>query len=356
MKSCFYLAIIGCLLFSLQVAGQSESPAADILRPALGQQSAKQVQQTLQSVKQLDRHPLYEMTFVGDYDADAKLFSRSAIPALQKNAVPRWGCSIFVAYGKDGTAHYGRNFDWQYNPALLLHTHPTDGYSSISMVDISYLGFSRQDEKFQTIDGRRGLLAAPLIPFDGINEHGLVVGMAAVQDTEIPSDPEKPTAGSLQIIRLMLDHAKTVDEALEIMNRYNIVGVGGPLIHYLIADADGNSVLVEQKNGKRHLHRNESNWQLATNFYVSGEKHPLRQCPRFSKIHQRMLDNHGTLSIDQTFKLLGDVAQPSTRWSVVYDLKSAGAHVAMSRRFDQRYRFSAKPQSADANKTTGSKR
>ena len=86
----------------------------------------------------------------------------------------------------------------------------------------------------------------------------------------------------------MLDRAKNVDEALALMEKYNIVGVGGPLIHYLIADADGNSVLVEQKNGKRHIMRGESNWQSATNFYLAGEKRPLQQCDRFNKIHRQM--------------------------------------------------------------------
>ena len=53
-----------------------------------------------------------------------------------------------------------------------------------------------------------------------------------------------------------------------------------------------------------------------------------------------MTDSNGTLSVDQTFELLSDVSQDTTRWSVVYDLIEKRAHVAMSRRFEKRYQFS----------------
>ena len=325
--------------------GQSQPSPTEILDRAPHVQTAEQMQKSLASVRKVDDHPLYEMRFVGDYDAEANLFSQLDLPAKMP-----WGCSLFVAYGKEGNAYYGRNFDWQNNPALLLHTNPSNGYASISMVDVSYLGYSRKDEKFDSLDGRQALLKAPLIPFDGINEHGLTVGMAAVGNTKIPHDPEKPTVGSVQIIRLMLDQARTVDEALAIMQRYNIVGVGGPLIHYLIADAEGNSALVEQKDGQRHIHRNDTNWQSATNFYLTGEETPLQQCHRFAAIHRRMMDTGGNLSIDQTFALLKNVAQRETRWSVVYDLNQACAHVAMSRRFNNRHRFSVRSDPAPSEK------
>ena len=37
---------------------------------------------------------------------------------------------------------YGRNFDWEFSPALLLFTDPPDGYASVSMVDLTFLGIS----------------------------------------------------------------------------------------------------------------------------------------------------------------------------------------------------------------------
>ena len=139
------LAVAGWLLVTQPCGGQQTAPAP---------QTKKELEQTLQSFKQLDKHPLFEMTYHGDYVADAPI----KVSMKSNNSAANWACSIFVSFGKDGSAIYGRNFDWWHNPALLLHTHPSDGYASVSMVDISYLGFEMKDEKTGavrsfTIDG-----------------------------------------------------------------------------------------------------------------------------------------------------------------------------------------------------------
>ena len=98
-----------------------------------------------------------------------------------------------------GGALFGRNFDWEPNPALVLHTDPPDGYASVSIVDISYLGVASDPT------GDPGLLDAPLLPFDGMNERGLFVGLAADESGDATPDPAKPTVGGVRIIRLVLD-------------------------------------------------------------------------------------------------------------------------------------------------------
>ena len=90
--------------------------------------------------------------------------------------------------------------------------------------------------------------------------------------TELPRDESKDYVGSLQIIRLMLDKTKTVDEAVKLFDKYNIHMRGGPNIHYLIADADGHSALVELKDGKINIHRGKTNWQSATQFLYDWRK------------------------------------------------------------------------------------
>ena len=67
------------------------------------------------------------------------------------------------------------------------------------------------------IEEQTGLLDAPYLPFDGMNEYGLAIGMAAVPPGNMRPDADKETIGSLGIIRQMLDHARTVDEAVDIM-------------------------------------------------------------------------------------------------------------------------------------------
>jgi hypothetical protein len=100
-------------------------------------------------------------------------------------------------------------------PRSWLFSAP-DGYASVAMVDISYLGFRGERGEIiaeMPLVERAALLYAPYLPFDGMNEHGLVVGMAAVSPSPMPVDPDHETLGSLEIMREVLDHARTVDEA-----------------------------------------------------------------------------------------------------------------------------------------------
>jgi len=303
-------------------------------------QTPEQRERTLSSFRVVDaRHPLYEMRFFGDYRAD--------LPRDVARQESPFGCSLFVAYGANGKGPgiVGRNFDWQYHPALVLHTQPSDGYASISLVDISYLGYGLKDRKLETVDGRQSLLQAPLLPFDGMNEEGLCVAMAAVQPTQLPFDDSRPTIGSLQVIRLMLDRARTTDEAIKVFDEYNIVPGGGPPLHYLVADAEGHSAVIELKDGRVEVLRNATNWQSATNFYLAGQANPAGVCPRYAKIEQRMRDLRGTLDIDQAFALLKNVAQRHTQWSAVYDQADGGLVVAVGRRFNRRYSFAVSPRS-----------
>ena len=80
------------------------------------------------------------------------------------------------------------------------------------------------------LDQRQALLNAPALPFDGMNERGLAVGMAAVLDGNMRPDPIKETVDSLQVIRKMLDQAGTVDEAVAVLQQYNIEWGSGPAL------------------------------------------------------------------------------------------------------------------------------
>jgi uncharacterized protein YceK len=165
---------------------------------------------TLNSLEQVDDYPLYTMQYYGEYDqrSVSMIDYRAMWEHLQPNVPtmrqPAWACSFFAALGEDEDMQFGRNFDWDYSPALLLFTQPQDGYASVSMVDIAYLGFGDTRAHGLTelpLKERGALLDAPYLPFDGMNEHGLAVGMAAVSSGEMNSNPSKETIGSLMVIR-----------------------------------------------------------------------------------------------------------------------------------------------------------
>ncbi len=288
---------------------------------------------TLASLEQVDDYPLYTMHYYGAYDE--RLSAATGSPSA-------WACSLFAALGDADSMLYGRNFDWEFSPAILLFTDPPDGHASVSMVDIAYLGFEGDAASGLTelpLIERQALLDAPTLPFDGMNERGLVVGMAAVSPGNVPPDPAKETIYSLEAIRKMLDHASNVDEAVAILQSYNIT-FGGPPLHYLIADSSGRSVLVEFYQGEMVVIPNEIEWHLATNFLRASVDDPADgRCWRYDKVSQRLADAKGRIATQDAIDLLAEVAQENTQWSIVYGISTGDINVSMGRQYDNLHTF-----------------
>lgn len=227
---------------------------------------------------------------------------------------------------------------------MLLFTDPPDGYASVSMVDIAYLGFGGTKAGTLldlSLIERRALLNAPFLPFDGLNERGLAVGMAAVPAGDMRSDSNKETIGSLGVIRQMLDHASNVDEALAILQSYNLDFAGGPPLHYLLADSSGRSLLVEFYEGGMVIIPNETPWHQATNFLrASVGESAEGECWRYDKLSQRLTEAEGQLTMQDAMDLLADVSQESTQWSVVYGMSTGDVNVTMGRQYDNMHSFS----------------
>lgn len=293
---------------------------------------------TLSSLVRLDDYPLYRMEYFGSYQGTGS-YQGPGTETRSPRTAPAWACSLFAALGDPERMLYGRNFDWEFSPALLLFTDPPDGYASVSMVDIAYLGFP--GEEAMEIDRlppaeRLGLLDAPLLPFDGMNEHGLVVGMAAVPPGNAQPDPQKQTIGSLGIIREMLDHARTVEEALALVERYNVDMAGGPPLHYLVADGTGKALLLEFYAGALRVLPNEAAWHQATNFLrasVPGDAQG--RCRRHDLLSLRLIEAGGRLAAAEALDLLSAVSQESTQWSVVYGLQTGQVQVVMGRAYSR---------------------
>lgn len=299
---------------------------------------------TLRSLKKINEYPLYTMTYYSDYQTGGingslpiNLNNYSEIH--QTRLQPAYACSLFVSLTDPNGLLYGRNFDWQYSPALFLYTNPPDGYASVSMVNMAFIhswDSEIMDLENAPLDEIVDLLQAPRLPIDGMNERGLVVGMAAVPDSPYPYDAARDTISSLGIIREMLDHAKNVDEAIDILSSYNVDWSGGPPIHYLIADRLGDAVLVEFFQGEMVVIPDNGKWHQATNFLVSSDpENPLGRCWRYDTIHQQMKLNGGIQSSEMAMALLAKVAQEGTQWSVVYDLGLGEVHIVMGKDYDQ---------------------
>ncbi|MGR6319318.1 carcinine hydrolase/isopenicillin-N N-acyltransferase family protein [Micromonospora soli] len=297
------LLLAGC------AAGQRTPPPGAAGPPTASRQDAGQVEQTLANLRKVDDLPLYEMTYVGDYDPTVGVSGTA-------EASP-FGCSLFAALGDRSRPLFARNFDWEPNPALVLRTDPPDGYASISLVDISYLGVGSDPA------GDRRLLDAPLLPFDGMNERGLAVGLAADEGPTARPVPGRPTVGSVRILRLVLDSAATVDEAIAVFGRYNLDFDGGPPLHYLLADATGASAVVEFVDGVLRADQRRGPWQALTNVPAAGvPDNELRRDHRYGLLAKALDAAGGAVDAPTALRVLDSVRQPHTRWSVTYGLRS----------------------------------
>lgn len=301
---------------------------------------------SLNSLQKVDDHPLYVMQHQGPHRETSLAAPRAN--ELQRsyfefeNPTPLWACSLFTALADPQGGVYGRNFDWEFSPALLLFTDPPDGYASVSMVDLAYFFDAPAVTQLMDLDlnNLEPLLNTPSMPFDGMNEKGLVIGMAAVPESPTPSDPNNKSVGSLGVIRMILDHAASVEDALTIMGGVNILWHGGPPLHYLIADANGNAALVEFVAGEMIVLYNTNPWHQATNFLLSNASGSADGiCNRYDVITESLQDAQGDLSLGEAMELLADVSQSSTQWSVIYQLHTGQISLAMGRHYSKIHTF-----------------
>jgi len=293
---------------------------------------------SLLTFRQVDNFPLYTMQYRGDYDL-LKSLELEQVPArVGNNETPNANFACTVFYGRDSNdeALLGRNFDWKHKATMLLFTHPKDGYASVSIVDLSYLGF----DQGISLHSLRNLKSTPFWPFDGMNERGVAIGMMAVPDTPGLHDPTKPTVDSLSVMRLVLDYAGDLDEALSIFQGVNIDFEGGPWVHYLVSDRQSSAV-VEILSDRINIIRSQQAWQVSTNFILTGlsQEEADASCGRYKTASDRLEQNQGIINPTDAMGLLRDVSQENTVWSVVYQLESGEVQIALGRDYDNVHVF-----------------
>ncbi|MCI9448073.1 MAG: linear amide C-N hydrolase [Lachnospiraceae bacterium] len=309
---------------------------------------------SLVSLKKVDAYGMYQMTYYGDYgfdefleigannDADIEAFvTKRLLKGLPINlGVTGDGCTAFVVKNENGDILFGRNFDFLYAPSLQLYTAPEDGYASVSTVNLAFAGYSEDNLPDGSFLDSFLTLAAPFLPFDGMNEKGLAIALLAVPEAEAPYNPDKITLNTTTAIRLVLDKAATVEEAIELLKQYNIYFSGGIECHYLIADASGHSVIVEYVNRELCVVEAETGYQIASNFIAYdglniGEG--FTEFERYDRVQNVIEANNGILEADQSTQLLADVGVfdgdiDKLQWSVLYNLTTGNGEIFASRK------------------------
>ena len=176
-------------------------------------------------------------------------------------------CSITVKDSENnGAAIFGRNYDWKDCAVLIIHTNSDNGYESISTCCLSHLGLDDNWKPSKKFLKDIIALGAIYIPMDGMNEKGLYIADLMAGDAETTSQ----NRGNLNLtttdaIRLVLDKAANVDQAISILDSIDMHSVIGWAYHFAIADATGKAVCVEWVDNKMYV----SETKILTNHYVT---------------------------------------------------------------------------------------
>lgn len=165
---------------------------------------------TLLTVKCDEEKGIYEISYLEDYklqqlldeggvktqDELAKYLIRillKGLPIKIDYDVPSLACSTFVAQTPDSGWIFGRNLDNQETDLAVVRTAPKDGYRSVSVVNLSFLGYDR-DHTPKKLKDRIVAMGAPYFPLDGINEKGLAVGVLQLQAEKTDQTRKRPTS------------------------------------------------------------------------------------------------------------------------------------------------------------------
>lgn len=322
---------------------------------------------TMKSVTEIE-DGLYVMDCTYDYNSDA-LYKNGVNSSLQlilggvKTIFGNnrgFACSTFNSVTPDGDYLLSRNFDYMDSPALLVRTTPKNGYASISTVSLYFVGYDlTSDFAADNTDDNFLTLLAPYMCLDGINEKGFSIGVL-----ELETDPTfqislKKNLTTTSMIRVCLDKAANVDEALEIFSSHDMrdLLLDGCKYHFQMSDATGKSAIVEYYKNKmyvispEHKKGNVTDFQAATNFHlVEGAEDPdgMGQ-DRYDLIMKELSNKKGVTTEKQAMSILNKVHMKdcdlhgyicSTLWSNVFNTTDKTLSMCCFGNYKKTYKFS----------------
>ncbi len=320
------------------------------------------------------------------------------MPSLGRSVVKLdAGCSAFAATTPDGNDYImGRNFDYSHGnepiAAAMVRTAPKDGLKSLCMVDAYWIGY-RQDlwhclsyvkSEFEANKKQdlSYIMAFPYLLMDGMNEAGFAVSVLHLDGKPTQQESTGKKLTTTLAMRMMLDHARTVDEAVALLKQYDLwIPSNDGNYHFYMADATGKFAVVEfvydenhqskvyiddeytGEDGKEYFRYPDIlpntleviNSRCASNFYISetmacSDKGPVLSS--HGKTRYEMMDfvlrqNNNLLSEDAAMSLLNGVSQAEnptvatshTQWSVVYNLSQRKATVCVNRDYKNKFTF-----------------
>lgn len=323
---------------------------------------------TLETLTQVDDN-IWTLVYKGSYGLDEMLekgiagmggiirFAQKYIHSKQVLLNPfagKFGCSSFNTRTPENDVIFGRNFDYKDSLCFVVWTAPENGYKSMTVTLGTFLLYGKKWQNPKNMKYPLRVMGAPYCCMDGVNEKGLAAAIL-----EIKTKPTKQKTGKKPIttpvaLRAVLDKCKNVEEAIEMMSRFDMRDLIFANYHYHFADADGNSAIIEYVNHEMKVIRQKydgENLKL-TNYFLSegGDNRKEMGRDRYQKIDNKLCECDHKITEEDAMKLLESCTlyyhhkwmphMVITVWSSVYNCTQRTMTMCAGMDYSKRYQFS----------------
>lgn len=321
---------------------------------------------TVASVKKLtsyaDGYNLYRMDIKYDYDLDEIIASDlendqdfldavidQALPYLPVSIkAPNFACSAFTMQAEDGNVMMGRNYDFSKNTSsMLVYCAPSEGYKSVAFCALDNIG---ANDATGSLKAKLATLTAPFVCLDGMNEKGVSIAVLTLDSEPTRQSTGKPAISTTLAIRLVLDRAATTEEAVQLLEQYDMHATSGRDYHFYITDASGDGRVIEYDCESESRPLVATKTRTITNFFalyrekVTGmDKNGIygHGLDRYLDI-EKVFDTTEVYTKDTAWEALRAASQlpdptkltSNTQWSIVYDNTTLTAEIVLRRNWN----------------------
>ncbi|WP_034449322.1 linear amide C-N hydrolase [Butyrivibrio sp. AE2032] len=262
------------------------------------------------------------------------------MPVSMKESL--FGCAAFAVTDSNGNHLMGRNTDYPETDCLMLYSDPVDGYDSIALVDLSIINIGTGEDQVSptSFTGRLATLAMPYFTIEGMNEAGFGVSILELEHEEIHQNLGRKDTLLNVAVRAVLDRCATVDEAVAMLEQFDMNTMLGATFHLFMCDKTGRSVVVEWLGDKMYVTDNPAitNYVIGNTSYYGEENGDGRY-----EVLMEDLDGCACVaSASEAMGFLSDVGYDNkksagigTEWSCVYDLDNFTVTVCFDVKYDQ---------------------
>jgi choloylglycine hydrolase len=166
-------------------------------------------------------------------------------------------------------------------------------------------------------------------PGGGMNEAGLVIEGLTLFASQYPATDERLEMEDLSWIQYQMDNSASIQDVMESDKHIRIANKPLGLIHFIVVDSTGSTMVVEFLNGKAKFYYGENlPEKCLTNDTYSSEiesfkKYKYDSPSRFATVAY-MLDNYKSDNdnsiVDYSYSILDSVRAGDTQDQVVYDV------------------------------------